>query len=752
MSKPQFNEYLKVESKRHQSYHIDEQGFQSTTTNSFNHLPRSPLLTSDILEGFPIPPSNVTRRSSTLSPIPFRSSPSPSSMIKRSSSYQETYNSNSSLGNRPLLSLPTSQNLLSSSLSEVNSREEPVFPARRRSSIAEQEIPYHPSFSPTFSDTSSTNSSYFPPTSQPTTSYNRRPILEPLYFPPRTFDLPSSPSPPPQIALPIIPSFVSVFIDPSTKFSSSPTESSPPYRSPTSLSGGTGRSNNSTLEIVVPGNRNSSKGKSKEEVKLRDVHLSTLIGEETHSENPFDDRGIMVDQDDIDSKDGKKRRRKNASLVNKLSFGDSTSQAFGKDEGNFIQVESRGRKEDAVRSRNASKGFLATSSDDFMTKRTSSKGLLATIRRKLSNKPLILIVMAVLIAVVVATIVGIHISQLNSTQLGASTLGDCSCENGGQAGITSEGVCTCLCTDIWSGGYCQYNSTCVIPEGSIYPTAQGLLNVATSANSFFSPAINSSRLALVINTYLNLPVASQCRSQLAIISLPNLPPSHFNRRATWSSAALLWSIANTEVAATTLQSFITSKNYTQFGDFPSSTSDVNYQLEYYGYTFDFSTLQLSVAAASWITTSSPDASQSSIMSPNSMQSKALDTMYSHSIAASTQRNLSLIHYWNELKLNPADLRTFINAVKSAPVIVPFDATSTVAGLGIMDLANAQSSTSSFPPAPACIAAGLSRAQVGQINSVEVGFFGLEALSSSEIDNTTCVVGFLVSYVEFNEHC
>lgn len=734
-------EYLKVESKRHQSYHIDEQGFQSTSINSFHHLPRSPsILTSDILEGFPVPPTNTTRRQFTLSPIPFRSSPSPPALMRRYSSSQETKSNSNSLGNRPLLSLPTSQNLLlSNSLPERNVSTPLIYPVRRRSSIAEQEIPYHPSFSPTFSDTSSTNSSYFPPQASTST---RRPSLAPLYFPPRTFDMPSSPSPPPQIALPIIPAFLSVFIDPSNKFATSSTRTSPPPRSPASASITSGRSDNSTLEIVVPGSKKSSKGKSNLEEKSKDVHLSTLIGEEKLSENPFDDQSI-VDGDRIDWKDGQKRRRKNASLASKWSFGNSNNQPLGigytKESRTGGQLKDR--QEDTSRYRNTFKGFSSKSSDDFTTKRNSSKGLLATLRRKLSNKPLILIVVVVLVAVIVATIVGIHVSSLNSTQLGASTIGDCSCENEGQAQITSEGVCTCLCRDVWSGGYCQYNSTCVVPEGSIYPVAQGLLDVATSANSFFSPIVNSSRLALVINTYLNLPVASQCRSQLAIISLPNLPPSHFNRRATWSSAALLWSIANTETSATTLQSFITSKNFSQFGDFPSTTSNVDYQLEYYGYTFDLSTLQLSVPAVSWTSIASPDTSQASVMTSSSMQSRALDTMYSHSIAASTQRNLSLIHYWNELKLAPGDLQTFIDAVKSAPVIVPFDATATVAGLGMMDLANAQTSTSSFPPAPACIAAGLSRAQISQINSVEVGFFGLNALSSSEIDNTTCVVSF-----------
>ena len=108
-------------------------------------------------------------------------------------------------------------------------------------------------------------------------------------------------------------------------------------------------------------------------------------------------------------------------------------------------------------------------------------------------------------------------------------------------------------------------------------------------------------------------------------------------------------------------------------------------------------------------------------------------------ASSTQRQVALNTYWQSvLALDINDLSTFLSAFRSAPILLPFDATGSPGGQAISDLlTSAINRTLSFPPAAGCYP-GLSSTQVQRINTVETVVFGLPALTSSPSSfDSTC---------------
>ena len=192
-------------------------------------------------------------------------------------------------------------------------------------------------------------------------------------------------------------------------------------------------------------------------------------------------------------------------------------------------------------------------------------------RRRPSHKPLfssrrVRILLLVGVALVGATIALILFFTLSRRE---STIGTCVCENEGKAVVT-RGECSCVCRGDWGGSFCHLDTTCANPSGVRGQTiAQGLLDIAAHANTLFSPAIDPSRLAFVVNNYLGISTNASrttCEAQLALVSLPHLPPSSFANRLAWTSAAVLWSAAMSESNATGLLGFANSKTFDALGD------------------------------------------------------------------------------------------------------------------------------------------------------------------------------------------
>ncbi|BGP47396.1 hypothetical protein JCM10450v2_003248 [Rhodotorula kratochvilovae] len=316
----------------------------------------------------------------------------------------------------------------------------------------------------------------------------------------------------------------------------------------------------------------------------------------------------------------------------------------------------------------------------------------------------------------------------------------CNCEHGGSARATSDGLCYCSCSAEWGGTSCHLNATCVDVGGG--PVAQGLLDLTDEASTLWQPALNASQLRGVLKSYFlpsSASTSSTCQSQLSLLVLPNLPSSAYPSRLRWTESALVHTLVRTESNSTLtqLRTFASGLSFAPFGDSPASKPNSNYQVIAGGWTWDLAVLQRS-ATGSWASVVKPSSEVAARLAAAPAAQRALDRLAPAAAAASAQRTKALEHYWTDTLGRTSDeLAAFRTAVQSAEVVIPFDATASVGGTEMMDLAAAQTDAGSFPPAIGCWA-GLSDEVVERVNAVERDVFGLDAVLSSQAFNTSCV--------------
>lgn len=336
---------------------------------------------------------------------------------------------------------------------------------------------------------------------------------------------------------------------------------------------------------------------------------------------------------------------------------------------------------------------------------------------------------------IVAVAVGVILSRKKKVDIG-----DCACSNGGRPSIKDQ-QCSCSCSGAWGGTWCHLNATCVSSD-SDFLVAQAFLDIATQTNSKLTPTINLTTLPDVIYRYLAPSAAAtshSCKSQLDLLALPNLPINTYPTRLAWAESVILWTDVLFESSSNGLRTFASAMSFGQWGDVAAPQPNSNYQLISAGYTIDFAAMQVTVPTVSWLRAASPSSEQAALVSP--VAGAALDRMNSYAVAASTQQANALAHYWtNELNRSSTDLSSFITAIRAADVIVPWDAGGTFdAQTSLLDVAGAQTNTSSFPPGLSCFG-GLSAGVVEIINEVEGVAFGLETVKAGTQGNSTCLVG------------
>lgn len=105
-------------------------------------------------------------------------------------------------------------------------------------------------------------------------------------------------------------------------------------------------------------------------------------------------------------------------------------------------------------------------------------------------------------------------------------------------------------------------------------------------------------------------------------------------------------------------------------------------------------------------------------------------------ASSTQRATAMASYWvSELQQDASRFNQFVSLIKSAPILLPFDATSSPGGQNVSSLLT-NSTSDPFPPPLACYP-GLTTDQTDLLNSVETSVFGLGSASSSSTFDSSC---------------
>ena len=99
------------------------------------------------------------------------------------------------------------------------------------------------------------------------------------------------------------------------------------------------------------------------------------------------------------------------------------------------------------------------------------------------------------------------------------------------------------------------------------------------------------------------------------------------------------------------------------------------------------------------------------------------------LALSIQRALALEHYWqHDLGLPSSDLPRFLDAARSAPILLPFDMTYAERGMNYSSIMRGGQKVSSFPPPLAC-SPMIDATRLKNINAIEQGAFGLSAIAS-----------------------
>lgn len=430
-----------------------------------------------------------------------------------------------------------------------------------------------------------------------------------------------APTPPPEAPLPHPPSFVSIFVDPATN--TVPPLPTTPRRADFRTSSSLAHSRASPAKsraprLETPVERKSSLKKSME--SMRRVFVGDWMRKDapkTDADLPLSDlvaRAVVVErqligtgvESDVEAWSNLRSRR-NTSLGSKWSFGATGSQFVDVDrEEGWSRIKDEGadrarraakrEKREGVdrRSRDRRMGEAKSKTEAWLSgvpatpKSVSSWSRLLPRRGSAPEEPMgresrrIWIIALVLVGLAIAAGLAIYFTTRPKAGMsaGPSTIEGCTCENGGIASIL-DGVCACRCDTGWGGSYCSFNSTCTTtPRSGRLPLAQGLIDVATHANTVFSPSIDTSRLAVVLHNYLGLPSSisqSDCTSQLSLITLPNLPPSNFTNRLAFVSAAVLWTTAMSESNTSALLTFVSSLSFTALGDSPGSKPDSNYQ-------------------------------------------------------------------------------------------------------------------------------------------------------------------------------
>jgi hypothetical protein len=86
--------------------------------------------------------------------------------------------------------------------------------------------------------------------------------------------------------------------------------------------------------------------------------------------------------------------------------------------------------------------------------------------------------------------------------------------------------------------------------------------------------------------------------------------------------------------------------------------------------------------------------------------------------------------------SPGDLSRFLAIIAGSRIMIPFDATASVASGNIVDLMPNATNSQSFPPPVACYP-GLDASTIAQVNQVEQQIFGLPAASTPSSFDTSC---------------
>ncbi|KAJ6575220.1 hypothetical protein B0H19DRAFT_1127736 [Mycena capillaripes] len=256
-------------------------------------------------------------------------------------------------------------------------------------------------------------------------------------------------------------------------------------------------------------------------------------------------------------------------------------------------------------------------------------------------------------------------------------------------------------------------------SGNLAGVACNLVTLTPTMNRLFGTNFSLDEVYDWIWTSQGIVTADNCASQAVLVDVgASVALSNFPNRTQWAQAALLFDLQS--LNGTGLQDFVVDAPWTLLTvDGPAHVSNASlFATVASGYQFDFAAQTISAPSISFVTDGAPTSDQASRVA----STVPLDRMYTFAAAASTQQLGLLQAYWvTNLQLTLDKLPVFMDSLRSAPIMIPFDVeTGTVRTL--------MTNSGNFPVPIACYP-GLGASQLQQINTVE-SVFGLPATTTA----------------------
>ncbi|KAF7347750.1 hypothetical protein MVEN_01532400 [Mycena venus] len=272
------------------------------------------------------------------------------------------------------------------------------------------------------------------------------------------------------------------------------------------------------------------------------------------------------------------------------------------------------------------------------------------------------------------------------------------------------------------GAACNLDATCVCtsPVASRCDgLAQNLVTLTPTMNTLFGTNFTLNEVYIWIWTQMGTITAKNCAAQAVLVDVgASVALTNFPNRTTWAQAALLFDLQS--LNNTGLQSFVVNAPWALITvDGPAHVSNASlFSTVASGYQYDFAAQTIAVPTVSFVSDGAPTQAQASQVASTA----PLDRMYSFSAAASTQYEGLLQAYWvTNLQLTLDKLSPFMAALRSAPIVIPFDVETGSVRTQMMNSTN-------FPLPIACYP-GLAASQLQQINALE-SVFGLSPTTTA----------------------
>ncbi|KAF9270316.1 hypothetical protein L218DRAFT_848697 [Marasmius fiardii PR-910] len=307
--------------------------------------------------------------------------------------------------------------------------------------------------------------------------------------------------------------------------------------------------------------------------------------------------------------------------------------------------------------------------------------------------------------------------------------------------VSRRGPTLPKCTGPLTGMACDLNATCVCTPstaGSCNSLASSLIDTVPLMNDAFktnytlTSTYNSLWLAHAITS------TNDCTAQARLIDVgPGLNFAVSPNRTQWARSALLWTLLQSQDVQA-VQSMQKALHNAPWSSISSSDGVVEDKKDAFstsasGFIFNFASQTVTQPSVTFISNGQPSDGQIGRIVGAPLD--ALNRMYGYAFASSTQRQNALSTYWSSvLQQRPDDLPSFKSAIITAPILLPFDATSQS-----LTTLLTNDSNSPFPPPLSCYS-GLNQSVVDRLNSIEKEVFGLAAVSVPSSFDASCFSG------------